>query len=95
MPIEAKRVPQYYDAMKLNFRFLGRFSEDLAGIALPEEFTEGLDVKALRCLVADIVPSSAPRIQSCMIAVNTEYVDNNHVLEPGDEVAFLPPVSGG
>lgn len=81
--------------MKLNFRFLGRFSEDLAEIGLPQDFVEGLDVKALRRLVSDLAPHVASRIQSCMIAVNTEYVDNDHVLGHGDEVAFLPPVSGG
>ena len=30
-----------------------------------------------------------------MIAVNQEYVKADHVLHDGDEVAFIPPVSGG
>jgi molybdopterin converting factor small subunit len=29
------------------------------------------------------------------IAVNHEYVDEGHVLNEGDEVALIPPVSGG
>ncbi len=29
------------------------------------------------------------------IAVNREYVDKNHIMKPGDEVAVIPPVSGG
>ena len=29
------------------------------------------------------------------IAVNSEYVDLNHPLRDGDEVAIIPPVSGG
>jgi len=29
------------------------------------------------------------------IAVNAEYVDGNTILNSGDEVAFIPPVSGG
>jgi molybdopterin converting factor subunit 1 len=29
------------------------------------------------------------------IAVNAEYVDPRHVLADGDEVALIPPVSGG
>lgn len=29
------------------------------------------------------------------IAVNREYVDADHVLQDGDEVAFITPVSGG
>jgi molybdopterin converting factor subunit 1 len=29
------------------------------------------------------------------IAVNSEYVDPGHVLADGDELALIPPVSGG
>jgi molybdopterin synthase catalytic subunit len=30
-----------------------------------------------------------------LLAVNRSYVDHDHVLSDGDEVAFIPPVSGG
>jgi molybdopterin synthase sulfur carrier subunit len=30
-----------------------------------------------------------------LIAVNMDYVDKNHPVKDGDEVAFFPPVSGG
>ena len=29
------------------------------------------------------------------VAVNQIYVDENHILQDGDEVALIPPVSGG
>jgi molybdopterin synthase sulfur carrier subunit len=29
------------------------------------------------------------------IAVNQEYVDFDHPIKPGDEIAFFPPVTGG
>ncbi len=32
---------------------------------------------------------------SLRLAVNMEYVDNGHPLRDGDEVAVIPPVSGG
>jgi molybdopterin converting factor subunit 1 len=32
---------------------------------------------------------------SVAIAVNAEYVDRHHALADGDEVALIPPVSGG
>jgi molybdopterin converting factor subunit 1 len=33
--------------------------------------------------------------ESIAVAVNQEYVRGEHVLRDGDEVALLPPVSGG
>lgn len=36
-----------------------------------------------------------PAFQSAAVAVNQEYVKPDHALRDGDEVALLPPVSGG
>lgn len=36
-----------------------------------------------------------PDKNSMLIAVNSEYVDPNTSLNNNDEVAFIPPVSGG
>jgi sulfur-carrier protein len=30
-----------------------------------------------------------------LLAVNTEYVENNYRLHDGDRVAIIPPISGG
>ena len=38
-------------------------------------------------------PFSSP--DGLVVAVNGEYVPLDHVLEEGDEVALIPPVSGG
>lgn len=34
-------------------------------------------------------------LKSAAVAVNQEYADRRHILQDGDEVAILPPVSGG
>ena len=34
-------------------------------------------------------------LKKCMLAVNEDYVDNNYLLKSGDEIAIIPPVSGG
>ncbi len=40
-----------------------------------------------------------PRLQglapSLLLSVNREYADSHHPLREGDEVALIPPVSGG
>ena len=50
--------------------------------------------------VADLTRLLAPRVPSLLtarglVAVNHEYVTPEYVLRDGDEVAFIPPVSGG
>ncbi|MBA32167.1 MAG: molybdopterin synthase sulfur carrier subunit [Chloroflexi bacterium] len=34
-------------------------------------------------------------LSKCMIAVNEDYVDDNYLIKNGDEIAIIPPVSGG
>lgn len=36
-----------------------------------------------------------PILESCLVAVNGEYAARDACLSPGDELAILPPVSGG
>ena len=49
-------------------------------------------------LISEIV-SEHPRFvemaPSLMTSVNQEYMERDSALEDGDEVAFIPPVSGG
>jgi molybdopterin converting factor subunit 1 len=50
--------------------------------------------------VADLVDALAGRVASLqsargLVAVNHEYVPLDHRLADGDEVALIPPVSGG
>ncbi len=35
------------------------------------------------------------QLSSLLVAVNESYADPGHVLADGDEVALIPPVSGG
>jgi sulfur-carrier protein len=41
------------------------------------------------------VADGAPMPANTLVAVNLDYVDRNHPVESGDEVAFFPPVTGG
>lgn len=41
------------------------------------------------------LPECRELLDSVAVAVNREYVSADHVLQEGDEVALLPPVSGG
>ena len=43
----------------------------------------------------DAYPGLDPALAAAMVAVNLEYVGPDFRLNPGDEVAIIPPVSGG
>jgi molybdopterin converting factor subunit 1 len=58
---------------------------------IPDGSTAG---DAWQGLVAEF-PSLADHTRSISVAVNEEYAKPATVLHDGDEVAFLPPVSGG
>lgn len=45
-------------------------------------------------LQKEYAPLSSINIK-LLYAVNSEYVDDQHELKEGDEVVFVPPVSGG
>jgi sulfur-carrier protein len=36
-----------------------------------------------------------PRMETVMTAINEEFASNDEVIGDGDEIAFIPPVSGG
>ena len=59
------------------------------------ELPEGATAEtAWQALVA-VTPSLAPRRTSLAVAVNRVYASFETVLRDGDEVVFIPPVSGG
>lgn len=49
----------------------------------------------LRALADRLERERGLRLSGCMAAINEVYAAPEQVLEPGDEVAFLPPVAGG
>jgi len=65
--------------------------------------TDRLDISLpLGATVAEVMDDIArryPRVASLatttLVAVNQEYASEDHALRDGDEVALIPPVSGG
>lgn len=45
--------------------------------------------------LVELNPRGEAALQSCRLAVGEELVDGEHPLAPDDEVALLPPSSGG
>ncbi|MCZ8518410.1 MULTISPECIES: molybdenum cofactor biosynthesis protein [Paenibacillus] len=55
----------------------------------------GIRPPELKALLADRYPDSASRLEAAFVAVNQAYADDSAVIRPEDEVALIPPVSGG
>ena len=45
--------------------------------------------------VADLLAAMDVAPRSCVVAINREYADEGAVVQAEDEVALVPPVSGG
>ena len=58
------------------------------------DITEGATVDELKQLILARYPRFIS-LSSLMIAVNTEYGNETTVLRENDEIALIPPVSGG
>ena len=64
---------------------------DAIDLALPERATAA---EALAALAA-AYPALVALLPRTRVAVNLAYVDPGTRLEPGDEIAIVPPVGGG
>ncbi len=67
------------------------FEADRDFVELPDQAT----VADLLALLQDRAASDLPVWKSLAVAVNRDYAQAVTVLHDGDEVALLPPVSGG
>ena len=59
------------------------------------ELADGASVADLRIWLAERNPVVEKLGDRLAASINTEMAQADDVLEDGDEVAFLPPVSGG
>ena len=59
------------------------------------DLPDGADVAAAGLALKEQFPAIAGFLVRAAFAVNREYVDATTVLRDGDELAVIPPVSGG
>ncbi len=81
--------------MRVTVRLFARL-RDIAGSAeLAREVTPGATIATVWRQLAREFPDMEPYERAISSAVNADYARMDHVVQDGDEVAFLPPVSGG
>jgi molybdopterin converting factor subunit 1 len=81
--------------MRVTVRLFARLRE-LAGTGeIAREVPEPATVEAVWHSLVREYPDMAPYQPSLSCAVNAEYARFRSAVNDGDEIAFLPPVSGG
>ncbi|QSE96004.1 molybdopterin converting factor subunit 1 [Fulvivirga lutea] len=79
--------------MKLNVLLFG-VTKEIIGESPQQIEIQGETVKDLRDHLLNNY-SKLSGLNSLMIAVNNEYAENDLQLKESDEIALIPPVSGG
>jgi molybdopterin synthase catalytic subunit/molybdopterin converting factor small subunit len=81
--------------MRARVLFFGMLKEIVGRAAEDAEFPEGADLRAVFDCYAARFPTLHQMAASIVVARNHEFSALSTALAEGDEVAFLPPVSGG
>lgn len=81
--------------MRVRVLFFGRLKEIVGFAEDNAEMSEGARVEDLFARYGRQFPELAQFRPSVAAAINQHYAEWRAALSPGDEVAFLPPVSGG
>ncbi|WBV56190.1 MoaD/ThiS family protein [Chryseobacterium daecheongense] len=58
------------------------------------EINEGASVKVLKEFLEKDFPD-LKKLKSYFIAIDDEYAEDNQIIEVSNEIAIIPPVSGG
>ena len=81
--------------MRVTVRLFARL-RDIAGAAeLARDVPPDATIGSVWSALLDEFPDFARYERSISTAVNADYARMDHPVRDGDEVAFLPPVSGG
>jgi molybdopterin converting factor subunit 1 len=81
--------------MRVTIRLFARLREIAGEGELEREVPEGATARLVWQQLAAEFPGLAPYESSVSVAINADYSRFDSRVAGGDEVAFLPPVSGG
>lgn len=81
--------------MELTVRLFALYRERAGLRSFPLQLAEGATVSDLTDAVRARFPMLAPPHVDIVVAVNADYADPEQMLQPGDDVCLIPPVSGG
>ena len=80
--------------MQVTVKLFAMLKEGL-GESVVLDVPEPATVRALLQRFSQVHPRFAPAVASLRVAVDHAYAQGDEVIRPGQEVAIIPPVSGG
>lgn len=81
--------------MRITVRLFARLRDIAGGTEMTRDVPAGATIGTVWQQLVTEFPDLAGYERSISSAVNADYARMGHALQEGDEVAFLPPVSGG
>jgi len=80
--------------MLINIRAFGIAKEICGGSTFSLEIPESANAEQVKQLILEQFPRFG-QLASFVLAVNEEYAEPDSLIASGDEIALIPPVSGG
>ena len=88
-------MPSISQSIRIKVLFFGRLKEILGRTQESVDLAVESDIESLFAQYANHYPELKQYRSSLVASCNQEFAPWNTALHAGDEVAFLPPVSGG
>lgn len=81
--------------MKIEVQFYAQL-RDIAGVSkLNVDLVDGATVADLMEKIYELKSALRPHDQSILIGSSVDFVERDHGLKDGEEIAIMPPVQGG
>ena len=81
--------------MKIHVQFYAQLRDLIGTRESKVDLSEGATVRELLDQIYAKQPALRSHDKSILIGAGLEFVDRNHKLKPGEEIAIMPPVQGG
>ncbi len=81
--------------MTLHVLLFAKLRDAAGAESVAVDLTAHATVAELRRRLAEMHPALTPLLERCAVAVDHDFADDSRPLAEGNEVAIIPPVSGG
>lgn len=81
--------------MRIKVKFFASYREAIGRAGLDVEVKDDTNISGLLEQLKQDHPGLGALTENLIVSVNREYASYDTILKDGDDVALLPPVSGG